>query len=392
MIRQEELFQSPELCCGCEACVNVCPKSVLEMRLDGEGFRYPQVADPEACVDCHACQRVCPVKHAGELKAHFTEARCGWAKDAEDVVKSASGGFASALARHFLERNGVVYGVAYSEDFRQARYLRLDTACELDRLRGSKYFQARKNDSFRRIREDLKTRDVLFIGTPCDCAALQRFVPDRSRLTVVSLICHGPTSELVQRRFCDALEARQGSRITDFSMRHKKDGKWKPYYISAHFENGGEYLEPFNKTDYNKAFLYFKRPSCTECPFKKTHYACDLIIGDHHGADPGTPEYNEHGVSVMFVLTERGRALLDEMADAFPMRPLKLSRCLGQQGIVAPVPGLDDRAGFAAVLAQDGLAAACALDTVGRREALNRSGAYKRRRKRRQLLWRLLRI
>ena len=49
-----------ENCCGCEACSAVCPKGAIDMREDGEGFRYPFVRE-EACVRCSLCEQVCPL-------------------------------------------------------------------------------------------------------------------------------------------------------------------------------------------------------------------------------------------------------------------------------------------------------------------------------------------
>jgi len=37
-------------CCGCEACVQRCPKQCIVMREDEEGFLYPE-ADKAACID-----------------------------------------------------------------------------------------------------------------------------------------------------------------------------------------------------------------------------------------------------------------------------------------------------------------------------------------------------
>ena len=62
-----------EDCCGCAACVQVCPKSCIAMVRDAEGFDYPK-ADSERCISCGLCEKVCPVSHAqaepaGEPKA-----------------------------------------------------------------------------------------------------------------------------------------------------------------------------------------------------------------------------------------------------------------------------------------------------------------------------------
>ena len=38
-------------CCGCGACVNVCPRNAISMKPDEYGFAYPHV-DQTICVDC----------------------------------------------------------------------------------------------------------------------------------------------------------------------------------------------------------------------------------------------------------------------------------------------------------------------------------------------------
>ena len=49
-------------CCGCNSCVQRCPKSCIRMREDDEGFLYPEV-DESVCIDCGICEIVCTVIH-----------------------------------------------------------------------------------------------------------------------------------------------------------------------------------------------------------------------------------------------------------------------------------------------------------------------------------------
>ena len=44
-------------CCGCNACVQRCPKQCIVMHEDEEGFLYPQV-DVTLCVDCGLCENL----------------------------------------------------------------------------------------------------------------------------------------------------------------------------------------------------------------------------------------------------------------------------------------------------------------------------------------------
>ena len=45
-------------CCGCTACLHVCPVKCITMQEDEEGFLYP-VIDEEKCIGCTACARQC---------------------------------------------------------------------------------------------------------------------------------------------------------------------------------------------------------------------------------------------------------------------------------------------------------------------------------------------
>ena len=54
------LFTRKEECCGCYACVAVCPKDAVVMIPDEEGFEYPQI-DRNKCIGCYLCKNTCPV-------------------------------------------------------------------------------------------------------------------------------------------------------------------------------------------------------------------------------------------------------------------------------------------------------------------------------------------
>jgi formate hydrogenlyase subunit 6/NADH:ubiquinone oxidoreductase subunit I len=52
------LFDNKINCCGCGACVNVCPQKAIDMKEDECGFLYPRV-DKKKCVGCKLCKKVC---------------------------------------------------------------------------------------------------------------------------------------------------------------------------------------------------------------------------------------------------------------------------------------------------------------------------------------------
>lgn len=59
--------EGKENCCGCGVCEARCPRHVIRMTPDEEGFLYP-VIDHEHCVDCGICARVCPLRHEDSFK------------------------------------------------------------------------------------------------------------------------------------------------------------------------------------------------------------------------------------------------------------------------------------------------------------------------------------
>lgn len=364
-MEQKLLFSQQDMCCGCEACANICPLHLITMIQDAEGFYYPHIRDYEKCINCNSCLNVCPVKHYEMIQSSFSEAYAGHSKDEEVSINSASGGFATVLAQEFLgETNSVVYGVSYDDDFMSVSYARVDSKDDLHKFQTSKYSQARKNDIFKRIRVDLKTNRVLFIGTPCDSYALIRYLNNTDNLFIATLICHGPTSEKVHALFCKGLENEYHSNIRSFSLRYKKEGKWKPYYIRANFDNGQEYLKKFDDTPYNTAFIYFKRPSCTTCKFKKNHFAGDILIGDYHSANPWTREYYVHGVSSMLPLTEKGKYLLEITKGSFEIMEVSLDNSIGQQAVHSPVNKKTNRSMFTKKLNSEGLKRACSIPSI----------------------------
>lgn len=364
-MKQETLYSFKSECCGCEACVNICPKNIISMIRDEEGFYYPQILENDSCINCQACLKVCPIKHSSEIESTFKIAYAGHANNKETTINSASGGFATVLAEEFLKHtHGIVYGVSYDRDFMSVSYCGVSSIEELPRFQTSKYSQANKHDLYVRIKKDLKDKNVLFIGTPCDAFALTRFVGEHDNLFIATLICHGPTSEKIHETFFHSLEKQFDSRITDLSLRYKKDGNWKPYYIRAKFSNGKEYLHRFDDTVYNTAFLYFKRPSCSKCHFKKNRFAGDVLIGDYHSANPGTEAYYVHGVSSILPLTEKGRSMLAYVNDEFQLMEVSVQSSIGQQAVHSPVIKPTNRTDFIERLDSVGLEAACKIPSI----------------------------
>lgn len=57
------LYEADSACCGCGACVSVCPKDAIAMHPNRYGFLYPHINEA-ACIACRLCLKVCVFKHS----------------------------------------------------------------------------------------------------------------------------------------------------------------------------------------------------------------------------------------------------------------------------------------------------------------------------------------
>jgi coenzyme F420-reducing hydrogenase beta subunit len=185
------LFKSKKDCCGCAACMNVCPKQAITMKADQDGFIYPEVNN-DSCIECGLCKKVCvfqsiPVTANGPIATY-----AAINKNKEVLSSSASGGIFGALASMVLEKKGVIFGCAYNKDM-EPEHICVDDLLDIKKIQGSKYVQSNINNTYTEAEKYLKEgRWVLFTGTPCQIAGLKSYLgKDYNHLITADIICHG---------------------------------------------------------------------------------------------------------------------------------------------------------------------------------------------------------
>lgn len=357
-------------CCGCELCKNVCPTSAIDMCEDEEGFLYPYLAKPDACIKCSKCINSCPENKRIILPRPIEGIYTGFAKN-ETIIKScSSGGVATVISQKFIEEDGVVYGIQYSDDFKSIVYERADSIEKIEKFRGSKYSQSKKNEFYRNVQDDLKAgTKVLVFGLPCDIAALYNYTKNKfENLYTIELVCHGVTSPKVHKEFIESIEhTHKLCKLTNFSVRYKKDG-WKPYYIHEEYDNGESNNYLFRPTNYGIAFHYLKRPSCNFCRFKvydkEYGMQADLTIGDNHGVSTTSQSYHKWGSSMSVVHTDKGQYLMRLITDIFQIVEDDKSVINHNLALFAPFPEKNNRSKFSNVFVKQGLEAACHIPSV----------------------------
>lgn len=167
-------------CCGCNACVQRCPKQCVTMQEDEEGFLYPKV-DHAACIDCGLCEKVCPVINKNESRRPM-QVFAVKNNNEDQRLRSSSGGIFILLAEQTIKRGGVVFGARFDKDW-EVEHCYVETLKELELLMRSKYVQSRIGDSFKQAEHFLKQgRQVMFVGTPCHISALKNSLRKTTKL------------------------------------------------------------------------------------------------------------------------------------------------------------------------------------------------------------------
>ena len=298
-------------CCGCTACMNICPVQCIVMRRDREGFDYP-VANPDLCISCGRCEDVCPMLHkadsAGPLKTLA-------ARDAEFVGGSSSGGVFPVLAGKIIDEGGLVYGAVMNPDLTVSHTDAGDMQ-GIERMRGSKYVQSELYASFEEVKYELgEGRKVMFTGTPCQIAGLKSYIGrDDANLLLVDCACHGVPGPGLWEKYVKALSEKYGMAIKDIRFRGK-DKSWRRYDFVV---NGAErsIVTPHQKDPYMLLFLQDMtlRPSCYRCPFRQGGSGSDLTMADLWNVAETAPEMDDDkGVSLIVVNTVKGKEAIAGM-------------------------------------------------------------------------------
>lgn len=134
-------IQQKKQCCGCSACLNICPKKCISMVSDKEGFLYPTI-DKTKCVNCGLCEKICPVLNKKEKQGKSSVAYACLNKDLDVRMKSSSGGVFTLLANYVLSNNGIVFGASFNDKF-EVEHVAIDKSEDIYKLRTSKYVQSK---------------------------------------------------------------------------------------------------------------------------------------------------------------------------------------------------------------------------------------------------------
>lgn len=289
-------------CAGCMACLEVCRCKAI--RIEDNLKSYNAVIDVQKCVHCSACHKVCPNNNSVEYKKPF-EWYQGWAGNSQYRKAGSSGGIAQALASFVVDDGGCVFSCVFDKG--EFVFRCVNKKEELNQFTGSKYVKSNPKGVYYQIREKLiEGKQVLFIGLPCQVAAVQNVIPKKLKdnLYTVDLICHGTPSPQVLIKFLSQHNYKIEN-IKEISFRAKSKFQVKDGFRSIGAKGA--------RDRYTSAFLngIFYTENCYSCRYAKLERVSDITLGDSWGSQLDENE-RTNGISLILCQTDKGNKLVKQ--------------------------------------------------------------------------------
>ena len=285
-----------DMCTGCMACINMCPKGAITIRDNIES--YNAVIDAEKCISCGLCTRACPniTVRPSYIPIYSKQ---GWSND---IIRnhSSSGGAASAIALSFVSSGGYVASCRFEHG--EFGFSITNDPKIVKQYAGSKYVKSNPGRIYREILDYLKKgKKVLFIGLPCQCAAVQNVCSNDDNLYTIDLICHGTPSPKILKQFL--LEC-------GYSWNNIQDIKFRNKDCFGVSENGVRITPHRVKDSYTRAFLHSidYTENCYFCRYASLERVSDITLGDAWGQ---LSETEPKGVSLILCQTRKGIDLVE---------------------------------------------------------------------------------
>lgn len=318
-----------DTCTGCGACAFKCPKHCIEMRENEIGMVLPVIETSE-CIECHSCEKVCPILNMVDSYKP-TIAYAAWSNDEEERLTSASGGIAIEMYKHAVGNGFAVVGASQNEDFTVTHKITTKLG-ELKQFKNSKYVFSNAYEAFPKIKALLHDgKKVIFIGLPCQVAALRNLFRGNENLLLVEVVCHGTTPFSYLRQHIDILSKRSSRKASRMSFRDPEAYTYT-YTFTLYDENGECFYSKRTKDGDTYQFGYHRgvtyRENCYHCRFAKPERNADVTIADYHGLGLCAPcKYDDKNVSLILINTDKGdtfiRQLIDDKRIHAEQRPLE---------------------------------------------------------------------
>lgn len=189
-------------CYGCAVCAIACPKKIIDVRLNSNGFYEPYITDGAKCVNCGLCLEVCSYNHSEIALNELPKVSYGaWSKEKSVRHICASGGVGFEIGRYLIGKGYKAIGVKYDVKRAKAEHYVASSVDEFILSMGSKYIQSYTLSGFKEINRKDK---FLVSGTPCQIDSLRRYINKmkcQENFVLLDFFCHGVPSKFVWDKY-----------------------------------------------------------------------------------------------------------------------------------------------------------------------------------------------
>lgn len=323
-------------CYGCGVCSASCPRKIISIHLNENGFYEPCIDELEKCTECGICLDVCAFNHKERaLKPEEVKMNswAAWSNDEAVRRKCSSGGVGFEIGKQLIEQGYQAVGCRYNVNEQRAEHYIATTVEEFVQSIGSKYIQSYTEEAFKLIKR--KDQKYLITGTPCQIDSFRRMIRKfrcEDNFILMDFYCHCVPSMYAWKAYIKMLEPKIGE-ITYASWRNKFEYGWHDSWLMG--MEGDKTSKPVDWHDsYNllirgkKTFvqsrmsqgdLFYKLflgdicigPQCEkQCKYKYDKSSADIRIGDLWG-DAYKDE--EKGVSALVSFTSKGEKIINDL-------------------------------------------------------------------------------
>ena len=280
----------------------------------------------------------------------------------EILSASSSGGVFYELARHFVADGGAVCAAVWDDDFMGVHHALAYDGEGLRPMMRSKYVQSSLGGCFLKIRDLLSDgQRVMFVGTPCQVAALRRYItgcvseaavsevsaseafvkaaegcsaPDSKEtgnmtghLLLVEILCHGTPLPTAWKSYAGGLLESCGAvSLAGVNFRDKSAGGWTDYRVTVSLKMPDGSLKtlsrPYAQIPFMQDFLsgINLREACRHCSFRNGRSGADISLGDFWGVEKLMPQaFDRMGVSVVSIFSDRGAKALADISSSLKL-------------------------------------------------------------------------
>ena len=297
-----------EYCYGCGVCSASCPKKIISIRLDKNGFYKPFIDNVEYCIDCGICLDVCSFSCGDVVQNNVPlKSWAAWSNDAAVRRKCSSGGIGFEIGKQLIEKGYKAVGCRYDIKEQRAEHFIATTVEEFVQSIGSKYIQSYTEEAFKQIKR--KDEKYLITGTPCQIDSFRRMIQKyhcENNFILMDFFCHCVPSMWAWQAYIKMLEPTIG-KVTFASWRNKLNYGWHDNWLMI---VKGEFSSIESRR--SQGDLFYKLflgdiclgPQCQEqCKYKYDKSSADIRIGDLWG---DTYKDDEKGTSALVTFTQQG--------------------------------------------------------------------------------------